>query len=861
MLTLLWCAACKRCSGKVSDFVPISGDGIHSMAMSPHEKALVAVGYRSGVLCLVDAAQGTVRHRLAGQDQEVQCVAWKMVVESSRACGEEDADTVEADVSGPKVWLASASRDKTIKVWKMSGREEPALEQALRLPTGKQGMSYTQTKQLWLPVAWSLTGNDTAGKHCLWSGSFDGSLFRWEWTADQVNTHEKKGKNRRVPCKPVVVKGGHNRMLFSIVMVPPRRATPAESEAVSMLTVSLDRELRLWKDTAPSTSSAAAICVEKLTGLGGHAYSVSYNASTGLVAAGIGDQTIRLWSLSSENATAASDYQCDLLWKGLQSKVTCVRWHPLQHSLLAYGMEDGRIGVYDIQTKKYNHFRTAHNHEVRELQWVVLKPKKPADGDNAFLESIKQLEAARKEGQSLEEALTVQEDQGGKPSSASGVQVLLWSGDTAGRVLESNADALDQKSRELMANSVAFAWNERCELVAMGRSNGVVEVAKRNGKASDVITRFHEHLESVSCLTWSNGTNAGLLASGGEDGKIFIYSCADSDLEEGLTGASGAEQEGRLFGSIAAHSNKITGLKWCSDAAQGFLASSSADGTVQVWSSTSLEREARFNHHIGRVLSLDWASPYTLVTGGEDQTLRLWDYREQQKEPSLTQKKTGKVKQPQDFETLVASAPAAVMQQEEAATLSGSRKPQTPSKKPQKKTSGVFHPGTKLTPAEMASACCKAVGLQRASSVAAERKDAVGCLLSHRDRASLRGFFASESKRFRDERDWEGLANTLLIQGDITEALRVVAKEGALTSTWLSYAPMAGMDVWREMTNLYAHQLDAQGDKKAAGLPRSSVALGSSTRLTSRYLCASIRSISVPQHREDPLRSRLLRER
>lgn len=71
------------CRGKVSMFMPVSGDGIHSMAISPHDKALVAVGYRSGVLCLVDAAKGTVRHRLAGHDQEVQCVAWKATLKST----------------------------------------------------------------------------------------------------------------------------------------------------------------------------------------------------------------------------------------------------------------------------------------------------------------------------------------------------------------------------------------------------------------------------------------------------------------------------------------------------------------------------------------------------------------------------------------------------------------------------------------------------------------------------------------------------------------------------------------------------------------------------------------------------------
>ncbi|KAJ8520960.1 hypothetical protein ON010_g17885 [Phytophthora cinnamomi] len=224
----------------------------------------------AGVLCLVDAAQGTVRYRLAGHDQEVQCVAWKATDKSNHSVAE-DEEGAESGSAERDVWLASSSRDKTIKLWKLASdsAEEPVLEQLLRLPTGKQGMSFTQTKQLWLPVAWSVNDNDRLGRHCLWSGSFDGSLLRWEWSAGKSEGQGKKGK-KRVPCKPVAFKGGHNRMLFSIVMTPPRGTTLPEDGAASMLTVSLDRELRIWRENPSSKSSPAATCVEKLTGLGGH---------------------------------------------------------------------------------------------------------------------------------------------------------------------------------------------------------------------------------------------------------------------------------------------------------------------------------------------------------------------------------------------------------------------------------------------------------------------------------------------------------------------------------------------------------------------------------------------------------------
>ncbi|KAG1703852.1 hypothetical protein DVH05_006861 [Phytophthora capsici] len=770
-------SAWERDAGKVRVFMPISGDGVHSMAISPHDKALVAVGYRSGVLCLVDAVHGTVRHRLSGHDQEVQCVAWKST------CN---------DAAEPDVWLASSSRDKTMKVWKVATSGEPALEQTLRLPTGKQGMSFTQTKQLWLPVAW--TNSKARGKHSLWSGSFDGSLLRWEWSAD---VSEKKGKSRQ-KCKPVVVKGGHSRMLFGIVMAP---FPTSEYDGVSMLTVSLDRQLRLWKENVPSQSPAAT-CVETLTGLGGHTYHVSYNAATSIVAAGIGDQTIRLWNLDTEPA-AGSDYQCDLLWKGLQSKVTCICWHPFQRSVLAYGMEDGRIGVYDTQSKKYNHFHSSHSQEVLQLQWVVLKPKSMED--NGFLASIKQLEAAQAEGQNLEDALIVQEGQT-VSRDRDDVKMVLWSCDAGGRILESNTDEVDRKSREVMTDSIAFEWNEHCELIAFGRSNGVVEILEWCGSSNDsrTVHRYHEHLESVSCLAWSKGGNADLLASGGQNGEIFVYFCGRSSSNEGEW--SVFEPESRFLGRIEAHSNKVTSLRWCRYDEQSLLASTSADGTAQVWDAISFQRVAWFNHHVGRVLSLDWVSPYKLATGGEDQTLRIWDYRNQQKEPSFSAKKHGKVKQPQEVEVIAPEPPA----DHAEGQVDPQKSPATPFNN-SKKNTGIFHSESKLSPSEIASACCKIVEVGKV-----EDDKAIGGFLAHTDRKSVQNFFASESKRFQEEQEWGNLANTLLLQGDIIQALRIVAKEGCLSPTWLSLAPMAGMDVWREMTNLYAHQLDSKGDQTAA---------------------------------------------
>uniref|UniRef100_A0AAV1TZI4 Gem-associated protein 5 TPR domain-containing protein n=1 Tax=Peronospora matthiolae TaxID=2874970 RepID=A0AAV1TZI4_9STRA len=750
-------SAWKRDVGKVSMLMPISGDAVHSMAMSPHDKSLVAVGYRSGRLCLVDVDKGIVRHHLAGHDQEVQCVAWKPTV-GIRHVIEEEKKVTDGVLSSyeQEVWLASSSRDKTIKVWKvfLSAAEEPGLDQVLRLPTGKQGMSFSQTKQIWLPIAWSLScPQNPAVKHKLWSGSFDGSLFCWEWNASETNTQEKKGNSRWTP------------------------------------------ELRLWNENACLESPAAATCVERMTGLGGHAYSVSYNAATGIVAAGVGDQTIRLWNVGTESASLSSGYECDLLWKGLQSKITCVQWHPFQQSLLAYGMDDGRIGIYNVQAKTYSYFRTKHDHEVIQLQWIIQKPKKTGavnDVESVFLASIRQLEAAQVEGQSLEEALTIQEDQSGKLLDGDESKITLWSCDIRGAILESDVDNVGRKSREVALNSTAFDWDEQFGQVAIGQADGVVKVMDCNDIANGkgIATRcFHEHLEPVTCLSWGNGLGGALLASGDQDGKIFIYSCQRSSVSQvSATAVANSDEyvhEASLLGTLTGHLNKISNLRWCVNEGQSFLASSSADGTVQVWNPVSLQRRAVFSHHVGRVLSLEWVSPYMLITGGEDQTLRIWDYRDQPKDTLPKLRKHDKVRQPQEVEALPCSpfADRAAVEACRADTA-----------------------GHKMSQQPYLTDKCNSQGLADVPT----RKMTTGVFHSGKEAHFSRNRF--------------GLSHCERGETGVADALRIVAKANALTPTWLSYAPAAGMDVWREMTSVYAHELAVQGDRKAAAFHFLSIA-------------------------------------
>ncbi|KAJ8298182.1 hypothetical protein KUTeg_024713 [Tegillarca granosa] len=103
---------------RIQTYCPEKG-GIFCLAFSPFSAACVAVGYRTGVIVLVDVKkEGTILQRLRGHDEDIQSLVWCPVT------GEDFTmkDTPNFGVEGHL--LASGSRDRTIRIWSTSkGRQ------------------------------------------------------------------------------------------------------------------------------------------------------------------------------------------------------------------------------------------------------------------------------------------------------------------------------------------------------------------------------------------------------------------------------------------------------------------------------------------------------------------------------------------------------------------------------------------------------------------------------------------------------------------------------------------------------------------------------------------------------------------
>ena len=145
----------------------------------------------------------------------------------------------------------------------------------------------------------------------------------------------------------------------------------------------MDRNIGVW-DISRGVEQCAPHA-QMLPGLGGHVYAVA-TSSFSPVAVGVGDETIRLWDLAAleeeedgegeeggeeggkeedpekgktqnsskrrkatkkEQSTGKSSTTMEVIWKPIQAKVTSLSWHPSDSTTLAFGTEDGYIGLID----------------------------------------------------------------------------------------------------------------------------------------------------------------------------------------------------------------------------------------------------------------------------------------------------------------------------------------------------------------------------------------------------------------------------------------------------------------------------------------------------------------------------------
>ncbi|KID90954.1 coronin-6 [Metarhizium guizhouense ARSEF 977] len=156
-----------------------------------------------------------------------------------------------------------------------------------------------------------------------------------------------------------------------------------------------------------------------------------------------------------------------------------------------------------------------------------------------------------------------------------------------------------------------------------GGAFAVIPLNER-GKLPDQIPLFRGHTATVLDTDW-NPFNDHIIASGSEDGKVFVW-----EVPRDFTLHTDAEDitDVSPVGKLAGHSRKV-GQVLFNPAAENILASASGDFTIKIWDVGTGQAPLALKHS-DIVQSLSWnASGTMLVTTSRDKKIRVWDVRQE----------------------------------------------------------------------------------------------------------------------------------------------------------------------------------------------------------------------------------------
>ncbi|XP_072120245.1 gem-associated protein 5 [Mobula birostris] len=559
---------------------------IFCLSCSPHCEEHVAVGYKDGMIVIIDIhRKGMVVHRLRGHDGEIQSLAWcpQLWEEGQLPCADTVAETDEQNGNHVKeetvrfCALASGSRDQTIRIWNCSKGKGLV---TLKLPQLKRrGAADLGTKErIWLTLHWP-QGRPTQ----LVSSSFGGELLLWHLAKSAKPKWTLLGRSEGQ---------NHNRIVFNLSSV--RQDDGPEL----LLSTSMDRDVKCW-------DLSTLDCCWTLPTLGGFVYGLAFSpVNVGSLAVGVGDGMIRVW----DTISLQGPYDIKTLWQGIKSKVTSLCWHPAKESLLAFGTEDGKVGIYEIYSNKSPQISSSyHRKTVYALAWGPPVPPVTTAG------------------------------------AGDGPALTLYSCAGEGIILQHNpwrltADAQDINRIIRETNGIKhklpgrseLSWKPDGTVLAIGNDDGSIEIFQ--APLLTLLCTIQTHHKLINAIRWhhthSTDPELGfLLASGSNNAVVYVH-----NLRTVLEHPSGTPTTmTEPFRTLTGHTAKITSLAW-SPHHDATLVSACYDGTAQVWDVLKEEPKCNYRGHAGRLLGVQWSPVEADVvwTGGDDFTVRRWEVSKQE---------------------------------------------------------------------------------------------------------------------------------------------------------------------------------------------------------------------------------------
>ncbi|ETO04266.1 hypothetical protein RFI_33131, partial [Reticulomyxa filosa] len=143
-------------------------------------------------------------------------------------------------------------------------------------------------------------------------------------------------------------------------------------------------------------------------------------------------------------------------------------------------------------------------------------------------------------------------------------------------------------------------------------------------KKNEIVSVFKEHSKSVFCIEFLQFNNRQYLCSGSDDKTIRLWDVTEKNTKHVFNGHEG----GVLCLDVSAVQGTIGGNGYT-------ICSGSCDNTICIWDIETKKQSSVFKEHNRRVLSVKYGSnklgnigcANTILSGSSDKTVRLWDIR------------------------------------------------------------------------------------------------------------------------------------------------------------------------------------------------------------------------------------------
>ncbi|XP_077324510.1 gem-associated protein 5 isoform X2 [Lithobates pipiens] len=561
---------------------------IFCLSCSPHQEDLVAVGYKDGMIVLIDISRrGDVVHRLRGHDDEIHCLAWCLHPREEELNQKlEDAPAEQNSANGDLLpetenkdcYLASGSKDQTIRIWNSSTGKGVS---TLKLPYLKRRGSGIDTgikERLWLTLYWP-HGHPTQ----LLSSCFGGELLLWDLAKSGKQKWSILGSSEGQ---------NHTRIVFNLCSLV------TEEGRELLLSTSMDRDVKCW-------DLGSLSCCWSLSSLGGFVYNLAFSpVAAGCLAIGVGDSMIRVWNTMS----VVNSYDVKTLWQSIRSKVTALSWHPTKEGSLAFGTDDGKVGIYDVFSSKPPQISsTYHKKTVYSMCWGPPLPPfsngTEGDGPSFTLYSCGG------------EGIIFQHHPWKLTLEAQDINKLIRDTNNITHKLPAHTE---------------LSWKPDSQHLAIGNEDGSIEIFR--APVLQLICTIQQHHKLVNSVRWhhdhSEDPNLSfLLASGSNNAVVYVHNLKGALENFSDTPTTITEP----YRTLSGHTSKITSVSW-SPHHDARLASASYDGTSQIWDVLQEEPLSNYRGHKGRLLCVQWSpvEPDQVWTGADDFCLHSWSISKQQ---------------------------------------------------------------------------------------------------------------------------------------------------------------------------------------------------------------------------------------